>query len=73
MMSRIGLPTKLKLRKIIGKNNSSLFYGDDLQDNSNVPSMASLNENENVSNEQSIEDIEKELIYKLQEWLGIIS
>ena len=73
MISRNSLPTKLKLRKIIGKMNSSLFYGDDLQDNSNIPSMASLNDNENIINEQTIEDTEKELIDKLQQWLGIIS
>jgi hypothetical protein len=51
MMSRNSLPTKLKLRKIIGKMNSSLFYGDDLQDNSNIPSIESLHENENNTNE----------------------
>ena len=74
MISRNALPTKLKLKKIIGKKDSSLFYEDDLKDNSNIPSMASLNDsNENISTEQSIEDIEKELIDKLQQWLGIIS
>ena len=45
MISRNALPTKLKLKKIIGKKDSSLFYEDDLKDNSNIPSMASLNDN----------------------------
>jgi hypothetical protein len=62
----------LKLRKIVGKQESSLFYPDNLIDNSNVPSTTSLSNNDYVY-EPPVEDIEKELIFNLQQWLGSIS
>lgn len=70
--SRNLLPIHQKLRKMFGKKESAIFYPDNVIDSS-IPSTTSLHENDSTSYEPSLEDVEKELIYSLQQWLGSIS